>query len=202
MKQPKAIIFDLGGVIIDVDFDRVFEAWASMSGVSASSLKTHFATDTDYQRHERGEIDAAGFFECQRRRLAIDLTDAQFLQGWNAIFGPKVEGIDELIRRACKLAPCYVFSNTNAAHQTFWEAALTDTLPLFEKVYVSNQLGLRKPQAAAFRQVCTDIGAAPADVLFFDDTRENLDGAEAVGITAVRVDGPDDVHQTLVALGA
>ena len=201
MKLPKAIVFDLGGVIIDVDFDRVFEAWASMSGVSAAGLKTHFAADADYQRHERGEIDAAAFFEIQRKRFGIDLTDEQFLQGWNAIFGPKIEGIDELIKRARKLAPCYVFSNTNTAHQVFWEGVLADTLPLFDKVYVSNQLRLRKPEAAAFQAVCKDIGAAPGQVLFFDDTQENLDAAESLGITAIKVNGPNDVDKTLAALG-
>ena len=200
MNRPEAIIFDLGGVIID--FARVFNAWAQMSGAPAASLQTQFDADQSYQRHERGEISATEFFAVQRQRFALTLTDEQFLNGWNAIFGPEIDGVAALIKRARTLAPCYVFSNTNAAHQAFWEPALADTLALFDGVFVSNTLGLRKPEPDAFRAVCERIGASPDTVLFFDDTQENLDGAAALGITAIRVQSPADIEAALVACGA
>lgn len=201
-KRPDAIIFDLGGVIIDVDFKRVFAAWAQTAGIDAAPLHRRFEADEVYQRHERGEISAAEFFEHQRRQYDLPLSDQQFLDGWNAIFGGEIAGIETLIRRAARIAPCYVFSNTNAAHQAYWEPVLADTLKHFEKIFVSNELGERKPDASAFLAVCNAIGVAPADALFFDDTDENLHGARDVGLQAVKVGGIEDVEQTLARFDA
>ena len=196
-KRPEAFIFDLGGVIVDVDFKRVFAAWAAAAGLDADPLHQQFEADHIYQRHERGEISANEFFAHQRDRFRLPLSDQQFLDGWNAIFGGEITGIEPLIRRATRIAPCFVFSNTNAAHQAYWEPMLADTLKHFEKVFVSNELGERKPDASAFEMVCRDIGVAPANALFFDDTDENLDGARRVGLHAVKVTGIQDVEQTL-----
>ncbi len=198
---PKAIIFDLGGVIVDVDFARVFSAWAASANIDADLLYRKFEADTVYQRHERGEISAAQFFEHQREQYSLALSDAQFLDGWNAIFGTEIAGIEPLIRRAVSIAPCYVFSNTNAAHQAYWEPMLADTLKHFERIFVSNQIGERKPDASAFLTVCREIGVTPDEALFFDDTQENLDGAQAVGLPAVKVTGIEDVERTLNSLG-
>ncbi len=202
LKRPEAIIFDLGGVIIDVDFRRVFEAWAQAAGIDAGPLHRRFEADEIYQRHERGQISAAEFFDHQRSQYDLPLTDQQFLDGWNAIFGGEIRGIEPLIRRATRIAPCYVFSNTNAAHQAYWEPALADTLKHFERIFVSNELGERKPDASAFLKVCASVGVAPGDALFFDDTDENLDGARRVGLHAVKVSGVKDVEQTLARLDA
>lgn len=199
---PKAIIFDLGGVIIDVDFQRVFAAWAQMAGVTAADISQRFETDHPYQQHERGEIGANEFFDVQRQKYDLRLTDEQFMTGWNAIFGLEVAGVRTLIERATRIAPCHVFSNTNAAHQAYWEPRLEKTLSLFSNVFVSNELKERKPDAKAFQDVCDQIGVAPADALFFDDTQENLDGAIALGLTAVMVKAPADIETVLVGLGA
>lgn len=200
--RPDAIIFDLGGVIIDIDFNRVFERWAQLSGHDALSIQQRFTTDDAYRQHERGELSPQQYFSYQRELHGLSLTDEQMLDGWNAIFGPEISGVQALIKRAIKVAPCVVFSNTNAAHQAYWAPALSETLSLFNQVFVSNELGLRKPEPESFHAVCAHLNVEPGNALFFDDTQENLDGARALGIESVKVSSPDDIDKRLSAMHA
>ena len=68
------------------------------------------------------------------------------------------------------------------------------TLELFRQVFVSCDLGLRKPEAAAYRYVTTRIGSEPENILFFDDTRENIDGAREIGMAAIQVRNFADIR--------
>ena len=100
----------------------------------------------------------------------------------------------DLFQRLSARIPIYAFSNSNAIHQEFWERKYAKTLALFREVFVSCDLGLRKPEAAAFRQVTARIGAEPEKVLFFDDTRENVDGARNIGMPGIQVRSIIDIR--------
>ena len=109
-------LFDLGRVVIDIDFDKALTCWAGQAGCEPAHLVGRFARDEIYQRHETGSIDDAEFFASLRTSLGIDLSDAQFLEGWNAIFAGEMPGIGSLLTRARMRVPLYAFSNTNSAH--------------------------------------------------------------------------------------
>jgi len=192
-----ALLFDLGAVIIDIDFDRVFTRWALHAGCDAASIKARFRHDAHYERHERGEIDAAAYFASLRSSLGIDLSDAQFNDGWQEVFVGEIAGMPALLRRAGAKLPLFVFSNTNAAHHATWSRRYADVLGLFQRVFVSCQLGKRKPDADAFRAVAAAIGVPPSRILFFDDALENVEGARACGMRAVHVRSMADVDVAL-----
>lgn len=192
-----ALLFDLGGVLIDVDFDRVFARWAAHARCEASAIRSRWAPDVSYQQHERGEIDARAYFACLRGTLDVALTDEQFADGWNAIFGGEVPGMARLLREAATRLPLYVFSNSNRAHQVVWSRLYEDLLAPFRRVFVSSDLGLRKPDPAAFHAVAAAIGAPPARILFFDDALENVEGAMASGMHAIHVRSREDVERAL-----
>ena len=82
-------------------------------------------------------------------------------------------------------------------HQKCWERKYAKTLGLFRQVFVSCDLGLRKPEAAAYRHVTAAIGSEPENVLFFDDTRENVDGAREIGMSAVQVRSFADIRSNV-----
>ena len=196
-----ALLFDLGRVVIDIDFDKALACWAGHAGCEPAQLVGRFARDEIYQRHETGSIDDAEFFASLRTSLGIDLSDAQFLEGWNAIFAGEMPGIGSLLMRAGTRVPLYAFSNTNNAHVEHFSHVYADVLGHFREIFLSSAIGLRKPDAAAYDHVVQAIGVPAERIVFFDDLAENVDGARARGLTAVHVTSPDDVAQALSALG-
>jgi glucose-1-phosphatase len=196
-----ALLFDLGRVVLDIDFNKVVASWASHSGCEPSHLVGRFLPDEAWRRHERGEISDAAFFESLRASLGIDITNMQFLEGWNAIFAGEMPGIAEMLARAGARLPLYAFSNTNGAHVEHFSRAYADVLGHFREIYLSSTIGLRKPEAAAYDHVVKAIGVPASRIVFFDDSAENIAGARARGLTAVHVTSPDDVATALAALG-
>jgi FMN phosphatase YigB (HAD superfamily) len=196
-----ALLFDLGRVVLDVDFNKTLECWAGHAGCEPADLVARFLRDDAYKRHERGAISDAEFFATLRTSLGIELTDAQFIEGWNAIFAGEMPGIAPLLARAAKRLPLYAFSNTNSAHVEHFQVAYAGVLGHFREIYLSSTIGLRKPDAAAYDHVVKAIGVPAQRIVFFDDLAENIEGAQARGLTAVHVTSPDDVAQALAALG-
>jgi FMN phosphatase YigB (HAD superfamily) len=194
-----ALLFDLGGVIVDIDFRRVFEAWSADSGVPAATLGSRFSMDAFYERHERGEIPVAEYFESLRSTLGIRLTDAQFERGWNAVFVREVPGIGRLLHGVQARFPLYVFSNSNAVHHAYWAQNYASTLSIFRKVFVSSELGRRKPEPQAYIAVAQAMGTPLPRILFFDDFPDNVEAAKKVGMQAVHVQSLADVEKALAA---
>jgi glucose-1-phosphatase len=133
--------------------------------------------------------------------MGITLSDAQFLEGWNAIFAGEMPGIAPLLARATKRLPLYAFSNTNNAHVEYFPGIYAGVLGHFREMFLSSSIGLRKPDAEAYDHVVRAIGVPAERIVFFDDLAENIEGARARGLTAVHVRSPDDVAQALAALG-
>jgi len=187
-------LFDLGGVVFGIDFESACSHWATHAGVPAQTIKSRFRVDEWYERHERGEIGAAEYFDALRDTLGITISDQQLAAGWNAIFEDEPAEVFELFESLSSRIPIYAFSNSNVTHQDFWERKYAKTLGLFREVFVSCDLGLRKPEAAAFRHVAACIGTEPGKLLFFDDRAENVDGARDIGMSAVQVRGVAEVR--------
>lgn len=207
MKSPlvpdaaDALLFDIGRVVLDIDFDRVMAIWAGHAGCTPAELASRFVVDDSFRHHEVGAISDAAFFHNLRGSLGIGISDQQFLDGWNAIFAGEVPGIAAMLARAGASLPLYAFSNTNPAHVAHFSRAYADVLGHFREVFLSSTIGLRKPDAAAFDHVVEAIGFPASRIVFFDDSAENIAGARARGLTAVHVTSPDDVAKALAALG-
>lgn len=196
-----ALLFDLGRVVLDTDFARTLACWAGHAGCEQAELTARFSADEAYKRHERGEISDAEFFASLRSSLGVDVSDGQFLQGWNAIFSGAMPDIEALLARAARSLPLYAFSNTNRAHEAHFSQAYADVLSPFRKLFLSSTIGLRKPEAAAYDHVVREIGAPAQRIVFFNDSLENIEGARARGLTAVHVTSTRDVADALAALG-
>jgi FMN phosphatase YigB (HAD superfamily) len=197
-----ALLFDLGRVVLDIDFSKVLACWAGHAGCDTAQLVARFSSrDEIFHRHETGEISDAEFFAALRASLGIGISDAQFLEGWNAIFAGEMPGIAPLLERAAQRLPLYAFSNTNGAHVEHFSRAYAEVLGHFRKIFVSSSIGLRKPEAAAYDHVVKAIGVPAPRIVFFDDLAENIEAARAQGLAAVHVTSPDDVANALEALG-
>jgi putative hydrolase of the HAD superfamily len=194
-----ALLFDLGNVVFEIDFDRAFSRWAHHASCDAAALRACFSHDAAYRRYEIGAIGHEEYFASLRVSLGIDLSDAQFLEGWNAIFIDEVPGISAALAQAAARLPVYAFSNSNPAHEACWADRYGGTLAHFRKIFVSSTIGLRKPDAAAFQFVVNEIGVPADRIVFFDDSLHNVEGARACGLQAVHVPDPAIVTTAVAA---
>ncbi|MGD1973252.1 MAG: HAD family phosphatase [Desulfobacterales bacterium] len=194
-----ALLFDLGGVVIEIDFDRVFSHWALSSNQSLEIIRSKFTFDSNYERHERGEIEALEYFASLRKSMGINITDKEFMAGWNSLYVGEMPGVSTLLSRVGEKLPIYAFTNSNVTHQLVWSKMFKQVLSLFREVFVSSEIGKRKPEPAAFHAISNDIGVKLENILFFDDSLENIEGAEKVGIQTVHVTSPQDIEIDLKA---
>jgi putative hydrolase of the HAD superfamily len=197
-----ALLFDLGGVLIDIDFSRALQSWRHCSRLPLPEITRRFSMDESYRRHERGEISARDYFAHLRQLLELDASDEQIVRGWNAIFVGEIAATVNCIARAQANLPCYLFSNTNPTHQAFWTTAYPAALTSFQRIFLSSEMGLRKPDRAAFEAIAAATGFRLDEILFFDDTEENVIAARLAGMPAILVNEHADVELALTNIGA
>jgi haloacid dehalogenase superfamily, subfamily IA, variant 3 with third motif having DD or ED len=188
-----ALLFDFGGVLVEIDFSLVTARWAELAGRPMAEVQSRFVHGDAYARHERGEMDIAAYCDSLRRDLRIEIDDNALIDGWQRVFVSEIEPTARLVRELKGRIPIYVFSNTNATHHAFWRARHASTLEPFDRVFVSSELGARKPEREAFERVAGEIGAPLGRILFFDDTPANITAARKLGMPAVLVRSPEDV---------
>lgn len=192
-----ALLFDLGGVVITIDFGRCFLRWAGSAACAVEDIASRFGFDSAYEDHERGTLSTAAYWTSVRSALSLELPDDALLHGWNDIYvGADAEVLD-LLSRARTKWPLYAFTNSNPAHQAVWTQRFARELEVFDSVFVSSELGRRKPDRSAFDAVASLIGMPPRRILFFDDSLENIKGAREAGLQAVHVKSPESVRAAL-----
>ncbi len=196
-----ALLFDLGRVVLDIDFSKAIACWAGHAGCEPAAIVSRFVRDEAYRHHETGKISDQAYFESLRASLGIAISDDQFLEGWNSVFAGEMPDIAALLARAAERLPLYAFSNTNRPHVEYFSKIHADLLGHFREMFLSSTIGLRKPDAAAYDHVVKAIGAPARRIVFFDDLAENVDGARARGLTAVHVTSSTDIANALTALG-
>jgi len=181
-------IFDLGNVIVDIDFNRVLGAWSDFSRVPLATLKQNFVMGEAFHRHERGEISDEEFAKALCEEMALPLSYEQFSTGWQAVFvALRPDVIDIMHKLRAKGDRVVVLSNTNRLHTTFWPEQYPEIRAAADRIYLSQEMGMRKPEARIYQQVLAEEGFSADDTVFFDDNAENIAGAERVGITSILV---------------
>ena len=183
-------IFDLGNVIVDIDFNRVLGTWSDLARVPLAQLKQSFTMGEAFHQHERGEISDEAFAKAMCHDLELPLSYEQFAHGWLAVFvalRPEVIDIMKTLREQGHRV--VVLSNTNALHTTFWPDEYPQIYAAADHVYLSQEMGMRKPEARIYQRVLELEGFSAADAVFFDDNADNIEGANQLGITSVLVTG-------------
>jgi putative hydrolase of the HAD superfamily len=175
----------------------VIARWGGLARADAEILARRFSFGPAYQAHERGEIDAARYFESLRKDLGIELDDAQLADGWQAVFGDEIAPTVALVKRLAPVIPQYLLSNTNATHYAHFGRRYATALAPLRRVFVSHEMRCRKPEPEAYAYVADAIGVPPDRILFLDDSAVNVEGARAVGMDAVLVKSHVDVSSAV-----
>src|SRR3954447_25220436 len=101
-----ALLFDIGRVVLDIDFNKTVACWAGHAGCEPTSLVGRITSrDEIYQRHEKGQMSASEFFGAIGALVGMGVSDAQFLKGWNAVFAAEMRGNADILKRAAKRLP-------------------------------------------------------------------------------------------------
>lgn len=201
MLDPKieAIVFDFGNVIIDIDIELTFEAFAKLTDKSASRIKAIFEEDQLFRRYETGFFQDEDFRDIVRQAIGFPFSDEEIDQAWNALLlnVPK-ERID-LIENLKTRYPVYLLSNTNSIHikacdkyfkQKF---GIPTVASFFSKAFYSYEMELWKPEKAIYSQMLKEIDKEPAQVLFIDDNELNAKAAKKMGINTIHLVPPDTI---------
>lgn len=187
-------IFDLGNVIVDIDFNRVLGTWSDLSRIPLATLKQHFTMGEAFRQHERGEISDEAFAEAMCHEMNMALSYEQFSHGWQAVFvalRPEVIAIMHKLREQGHRV--VVLSNTNRLHTTFWPDEYPQVRAAADRIYLSQEMGMRKPEERIYQSVLQQEGFSAADTIFFDDNAENIAGANRLGITSILVTGKETI---------
>ena len=181
-------IFDLGNVIVDIDFNRVLGAWSDFSRVPLATLKQSFTMDEPFRQHERGEISDEAFAEALCEEMSLSLSYEQFSAGWQAVFVSLRKEVITIMQQLREQGHrVVVLSNTNRLHTTYWPEQYPQISAAADSIYLSQEMGMRKPEARIYQQVLAEEGYSAADAVFFDDNVDNIEGANRLGITSILV---------------
>jgi putative hydrolase of the HAD superfamily len=195
----KAVIFDLGRVLIDLDYGRAYRALEGVCGCDAKEISRRLRASGLPERFETGSIEPRDFVAEVCAALKLDLDYEQFRAIWNSIF------TDPLIPESlvAKLAERYrlvLLSNTNALHFE----ALRDSLPAlrhFHHLVLSYEVKAMKPRSQIYRAAVKCAECLPQECFFTDDIAEYIEGARAMGIEAVQFESVAQTERELAARG-
>jgi glucose-1-phosphatase len=192
MQQKKAIIFDLGGVLLDIDFKLSEKAFAELGVTNFSDFFNQFHSNDLFRRLETGMNDQL-FYDDLRSATGLSLSDEQIRDAWNALlldFRPESVAVLPQLREKYDL---YLLSNTNEIHLQEFQRRYEAWRPgqvfddLFDAAYYSHRIGHRKPNASAFEYVLEKHGLNATETIFIDDSFNNIEAAQQLGLQTVHL---------------
>ncbi len=193
----KNIIFDLGGVIIDLDVEKTKEAFASLSQKSVSEVHLLFENSPVFLQYEKGLLNDREFRISVRNLLQIKASDLEIDVAWNAMLGEIPSSRIRLLESLREDYQLYLLSNTNNIHLICFNEIVKSTCgsssldPYFDKAYYSHLVKMRKPDAEIYALVLEENNLPAHETLFLDDNVSNLEGAAQLGIQTFHVHNPD-----------
>jgi putative hydrolase of the HAD superfamily len=192
IKGIRHIIFDLGGVLLNIDYKATEQAFIDLGITNFGELYSQMQQNTVFDDWETGKMDRPAFIRAMQEAAAgHNLTEEQILQAWNAML------LDFPLRRLQLLQQLrlhydlFLLSNTNEIHEAVFNEILMKShgIPnigvFFDKVYFSHRVGLRKPGKEVFQRILDENSLQPEQTLFIDDSPQHIETAKSLGIQTV-----------------
>lgn len=190
----KAVIFDLGGVILNLDVNQTLLSFKKLFGEKFDIMEEAHLNVSFFVDYERGHISCEQFRDYVRETTRTNTSDEAIDEAWNAMLkdipAERIQWLEEL-KSDYKI---YLLSNTNVIHLEAFHKLFGEQTPyahpdkLFDKLYYSCSMGMRKPDEEIYREVLRDLGIEPHEALFFDDKQENLEPARQLGMNVQYVE--------------
>jgi len=200
MDNVKNIIFDFGGIFIDIDYQKTEQAFIDAGVINFPELYTQHHASTLFEDLETGKVSPQQFYDAFRETSNTSLSNEQIEHAWNAMLGDFL--LEELkwLETIKDKYRIYLYSNTNLIHhiafsKTFKELTGKVFDDYFIQAYYSHTLGLRKPYKESFEKILEEQDLIASETVFIDDTIKNIEGAKLAGLQTIFLTPPERVSQ-------
>lgn len=206
MPHFKNLIFDLGDVIIDIDYRQTIAAFQKLAVVNFSQVVSYSAQSPVFDLYEKGKVTTPAFCAEIRKNLHPNSTDEDVISAWNAIFVDFSQQKMELLKQLKSRYKTFALSNINEIHlATINEVAQSkfgeaDFGSFFHNTYYSNLVGYRKPENEIYELILKQEALVPEETFFVDDKKENVEAARAFGIQAYQLTDRNKLNELLAEL--
>lgn len=190
----KNIIFDLGGVILNIDYSLLIKSFAKIGFAHFEEYFSQKSQRSLFDRYEKGEISSDDFRKKIKEHCFPGTSDAAIDDAWNAMLLDLPRERLELLLHLKNHYRTFLLSNTNEIHIKFLYDYLKRTFQIndfsghFEKVYLSYEIGKRKPDAEIFEKVLNENNLNIKETLFIDDSSQHIEGAGKLGLPTYWLD--------------
>lgn len=191
IKGIRHIIFDLGGVLLNIDYQRTEQAFIQLGITNFPEMYSQLKQSTLFDDFETGRIATNEFVAALQQASGIDVSEKDIINAWNSML------LDFPLRRLQVLQQLRTYydllllSNTNEIHEAAFNKILEDERGIanigafFDRVYLSHRIGMRKPDVAVFERILAENNLQAEHTLFIDDSPQHVEGARKAGIQAI-----------------
>ena len=185
----KNIIFDLGGVILNIDYNLTIKEFKKLGINNFENIFSQFKQSNFSDKFETGDISEHEFYKEIKKATNTSFTFNEFKKAWNAMLLDLPKDRIALLKKLSTDYRLFLFSNTNETHyKKFHENVENDFNEIFEKTYYSHLFGNRKPTVNSFQKIVQENNLKVKETLFIDDSKQHIIGAEKAGIKALLID--------------
>ncbi len=187
------IIFDLGGVLLNLDYGMTEKAFVELGLENFGEIYTQLNQTPVFDDFETGKTDAATFISQLKKQAGIEIADDAMIRAWNAMLLDFPLRRLQILQQLRNHYDLVLLSNTNEIHELAFNDILMRShgIPglgvFFDKVYFSHRLGMRKPNADIFRHILDENGFDAQHTLFIDDSPQHIEGAKRLGIQTIHL---------------
>jgi putative hydrolase of the HAD superfamily len=192
----KNILFDFGGIFLDVDYKRTEQAFVQAGISNFHDLYSQQSASPLFANLETGKVSEEEFFDQLRQISRVDLSNKTIIDCWNSMLGKYYTQAIEKAKELKDKYRLFLFSNTNSIHYKCFvrihqeQFGTNDFNNLFEKAYYSHEAGVRKPNVESYTWVLNDAGIQASETLFIDDTEINIERAKSAGLQTLHLKAP------------
>lgn len=201
-KNIKAILFDLGNVLIKLDPDAVEKGYAAYAKIKEGEMVQHIMDSELMNAYMEGKITSEKFYKRTKKLFRMDIGLKEFYRIWNSMFHPypEMEDLIKTIRAKYPALRMVLVSNTNEAHYEFIKQEFS-VLKLLDEFLVSHEFGIQKPDPAIYLEALRIAGTLPKETFYADDRADLVEAARILGIHAFQFTCHEELRAQLAKCG-
>ena len=197
MKNIKSIIFDLGAVLLNIDYQKTIYEFEKIGIEKSSKFYSKEKQNNIFNLLETGKISDEDFVK-EIQLLCKNTKREQVIFSWNALLLDLPKERIELIKKLKQDFHIYILSNTNSIHisefrKKLGEIKYQEFYNLFDKVYYSHEIGFRKPNKESFQLILDENNLKANEVLFIDDSPQHIEGANKLEIQTHHLSDTEEI---------